>query len=96
MSHFFECAQVHLLVVESVVGDRHVPGDAHAEEQEGDGEAEEHRHEGDDLAAAERAVRPRGAAAASDRRHHEGEADRGAHHVRQAQVQKEVEGSLAQ
>ena len=85
--------QIHPLVVEPVVGDRHVAGDADAEEQEGDVEAEEHRHEGDDLAA-ERAVGPGGAA--TDRCHHEGEADGGAHHVRQAQVQEEEVGSLVQ
>ena len=86
-------AQVHPLGVEAVVGDRHVPGDADAEEQEGDVEAEEHRREGDDLAA-ERAVRPHGAAA--DRGHHEGEAHGGAEHVRQAQVQEEVVRSPVQ
>lgn len=85
--------QVHPLVVEPVVGDRHVPGDADAEQQEGDVEAEEHRHEGDQLAA-ERAVRPGGAAA--DRCHHEGEAHSRAQHVRQAQVQQEIVRSLVQ
>ncbi|PWA17005.1 hypothetical protein CCH79_00019460, partial [Gambusia affinis] len=86
-------AQVHALGVEAVMGDRHIAGDADAEKQEGDVEAEEHRHEGDNFAA-ERAIRPVGTG--SDRRHHEGEADGRAQHVGQAQVQQEVVGSLVQ
>lgn len=86
-------AQVHALGVEAVMGDRHIAGDADAEEQEGDVEAEEHRHEGDNFAA-ERAIRPIGTG--SDRRHHKGEADGRAQHVGQTQVQQEVVGSLVQ
>ncbi|TRY82165.1 hypothetical protein DNTS_009472 [Danionella cerebrum] len=83
----------HAFGVEAVVRDGHVARYADAEEQEGDVEAEQDGHEGDDLAA-EVAVAPHGAAA--DGEHHHREAHGRADDVRHAQVEQEVVRSLVQ